>query len=1186
MNLTRQQWPLGWTPQNDSINGSPEGLLRADGLKLNEFGVLSLCDSQQKINSSPFGGEVRQIFSKTINNTKYRYLALGNGQVLKGTNSFEEIISGGNFTHIGFSSVLGQNLICAGDKRLKDDGTAIRELGLKKPDEAPQKIDTTSTVIEIGPNFSDWTAEAGTIYDQIVNGEHVIGLYTQVFDDGSTLWGVAQNTQDYDLSTIGGIPATEDDIFSFWFSMTEPTVELRIEFILTSEGYFNQDSYVYIWKQPEGALFGRLGYGITLSIRRSDFIRQGTNPNLDWKDVKRVRITALYTTGGVYFKGLKFTSAFLIGKSYKYASMNVAQLSSYTAKSPLSDPSEIITPDGGKIKISVDSPGSGDDADSQINEIWIFRRSSTQTDVTPIGAAPVLDTWYRVGVLEYPDEGLEFTDSTSDEEALELNIKADPYLISVKEIKEEIIGIVGGYYDRVLYLTREYVYVSEILNPDSIDSRNTIRFEGGQISENLWITKTSLGVVLVGTTQDIFEISGTFINLPDGSIDLTVKALGLSYPPLGYEFDVFSNEIYYIAKDGLRAIAPGGISRLITSPHFDLLFTGKTRHGISGIQVLSKHTQWYPIAVTQNFIFISLPLLDGNRYTFVLDKNTNSWQLRLTDPISFCVEEDGTILAGYGNDNGQYLREFNSGSKQDGSTGQTIRLLTIQDCNSQPRNRKDPFTFKISADTGNVPIQIWVKPDDYDFVFLGSYSFNGFQEIFIKLADVIRTAKYYQLKIECYTSLEKFYLYNFSIEYDPFPEQLNFLRIPNNNLGSYSRKRITNYAFVIETFGIPVIFTPFLDGTGFPTSNCSTSGKRTFIYYFKTEAIGTDIGGTLDGGPFEYYGLNLEEIISEKLPVPVKFLIIPNTDYGEPNRKRHSSYKFQINTKGYQVRFTPRLDGIDKAPINFSTNEKLTIEYFFSVDTIAIDIGGTLESLEDEEFEFYGVIKPQQVEVLPPRLKEFRIPENNYGIAARKRIRTLPMEINTNGYNVNFVPIVDGISLTPSVLNSTSRKTLLHYFDTDIFGVDFSGELIGSEPFEFYGLLKPEEVEILPVGKKLDQIGPFRTDKVGKLLALRLRTITEEVTLPFKIISENEVVLPNYGSANGVYSGTIVTNVGKDDVYELNIPKTIRGTVWRVVLGPTSLPFYNYDLQLKVALSGMEADPRWLRMINPGVKSG
>jgi hypothetical protein len=392
----------------------------------------------------------------------------------------------------------------------------------------------------------------------------------------------------------------------------------------------------------------------------------------------------------------------------------------------------------------------------------------------------------------------------------------------------------------------------------------------------------------------------------------------------------------------------------------------------------------------------------------------------------------------------------------------------------------------------------------------------------------------------------------------------------NHNLGTISRKRFTEYAFVLDTLGQNVTFTPLIDNVSGTASTVNTANKLTYIHYFLSETIGTDIGGILGPGnvPFEFYGLNLDETVSEKLPVPRKYLIIPNDDYGTPNRKRHSSYKFQINTRGQNVSFTPKIDGVLQTPATVNTSEKRTFEYFFTVDTIGIDIGGILESLTDTPFEFYGVIRPQHIEVLPPRLKEYYANRTNFGIPAKKRVRTLPMMIDTGGSDVTFTPIVDGVNGTSSVINTTGKTTAFHYFSTDVFGIDFAGEFVGTQPFEFYQFEKPEEVEVIPVGKKFDQIGPIDYPRMGKLLSFRVRVISNTTSIPFTVYVEDVAV----------YNDILLTNIGIDKTYEfMHFPKTIAGTNYRIELGPTDQPFHRYYGELKVNISGMGTDAKWDR---------
>jgi hypothetical protein len=189
------------------------------------------------------------------------------------------------------------------------------------------------------------------------------------------------------------------------------------------------------------------------------------------------------------------------------------------------------------------------------------------------------------------------------------------------------------------------------------------------------------------------------------------------------------------------------------------------------------------------------------------------------------------------------------------------------------------------------------------------------------------------------------------------------------------------------------------------------------------------------------------------------------------------------------------------------------------------------------------------------------------------------MEINTNGYPVTFTPIVDRVRQPSTILNTPVRQTTFHYFNFDTFGVDYSGELVGDYPFEFYGLLKPETVEVIPVGKMFDQIGPLRLDKLGKIQAIRIRMIsTGDTVVPIKILNEMEATIPNMTGNTGEWRSRFPVTPNRDDVYEIITPKTVNGTIFRVEIGPTIYPFHRYDIQVKVVLSGMESTPKWIKL--------
>jgi len=191
----------------------------------------------------------------------------------------------------------------------------------------------------------------------------------------------------------------------------------------------------------------------------------------------------------------------------------------------------------------------------------------------------------------------------------------------------------------------------------------------------------------------------------------------------------------------------------------------------------------------------------------------------------------------------------------------------------------------------------------------------------------------------------------------------------------------------------------------------------------------------------------------------------------------------------------------------------------------------------------------------------------------------MPMTINTNGEDVTFTPYIDNVAQTPTTLNTPVKQTTFHYFSTDVFGIDYSGELVATTntPFEFYGLEKPEGVEVLPVAKKFDQVN-LKVDRLAKLQRLRLRAITEENAIQLVIKTEAEVTLPNMTGTSGIHTIDIPTTPNTDDVWEIMLPKGVYGTSFRFELGPTSTPFHRYELQVLMVQSGVHADPKWVKL--------
>ena len=1271
MNLTKQNWPLGWTHNADPVNGNPDGLLKMDNLRLDSLGGLSLVKGGQKLNQTPFVDYVYKLYSERIANTEVLYAALNKTgrSVLRSKDNFAstlEVISGGGGKTC-FCSFLDEVLISCGTKRVKDDGTTVNNLGIETPKIAPVVTSINQAIVNLGQG--DYSMIEGHDPQSFPPESYF------TFVDTTTLRGIIQ--MDYgqiDALNIDNDPNPQGagDVFTILFQPHDTNLftKFRVEFQISDDG---NDYFWFEWPVATSNFQLGIDTQTTASCLRSDFNREGNNAAADWTTVKKLRITGIATADTWFLAGeQRFTGGAQgpLNNAYQYMVVNVAQNSNYTGKSGPSPISDVVNIFHGSANIQLPPT-----TDPQVTEQWLFRRGAASTFA---GFTIELDQFYQVGVVP---PGSLVIDKVVDDDAIELGITANLFLLSVSDIPDYIIGI-ETFETRVLYLTDKFILLSDPLNLDAVDLRYTIKAFGGNIERNLWIKRINPGALILATTNDLYVISGTLLDQPDGTLDVTILPMGEAYPPLCEEFAFVDGNIFYVASNGVRVTS--GTNSIPYSSPLNRFFNGETINGLPGFFQDLDGT--YPITVGKNKVYVGVELKDGTRRLLIYDTGLNTWRLENTEPIALHTTPTDRVLVGFGGGEGNFVREWELGDNYDGTTGIGFSLLTVFDNNGQPRNRKDTFTLKLILDTGGDTIDVALGKDGVSPIYLKTISSNGLSTQYLDIHTSTLGFRY-ALQLTG-TSLTKFRLKEYTIEYDPRPEQNVYLRIPSTDLGTQSRKRFIVFPFIIDTLGQDVTFTPYVDGVqaGAP-SIVNKNGKLTHIHFFTTDTVGIDIGGILSGGNvFEFYAVSLSEAISEKIPPAAKFYLIPSNNYGTPNRKRHTSYKFQINTLGSDVVFTPRVDGINYASAIFNTTEKRTVEYFFqtTIDVIGIDIGGTLSGVND--FEFYGDITPQQIEQLPPRLSSLYIPVTNYGTPNRKRHTSYKFEINTFGDDCVFTPIIDGFPLPPLIFNTTSKdqveyyfepdakakeiggtllmvdqgkcfefygtitpqhvetlpdhletlytpvtnyevaarkrirtipiildtnngnvsfqpltstygdltaevapaqtfntgirkQTVFYYFNQDVFPIDVSGvfQSIDGIPFEFYEFGQPEIVETLPVGKLYDQVGPNRYDKIAKLFGLRVRLIYagRETSVPVTIYGEDSPTIPTYGGPI-LYQGNITVVPFTDNVYELNFPKSKNSTVFRVVFGPTLSPFHRYDVQLRLQTSGMESSNKWV----------
>lgn len=1126
-----------------------------DNLQLDEEGAITLVRGIQDLYSG-LPGLVDEIFCRNIDGSEIIYASTGGGSTI--TKNGGNLFSGTD--RAAFGAGFGEVFICAGTQKKRDGSGGLQDFGMDDPAAGPDIGEVNQVTVDI--LSGSWTVIEG---DEIA----VLGDSVQLYPDEITLHAVAERIGgEVNTTEMGGDIANYDptqDTFMWLFQAHDATMwkKVRVEVLL-------DDKDNYYWKEWEVTL-DAFNIGINaqsvLTCKRGEFTRHGEDQSLNWTKVVGIRVMGDALSKNYMLAG---EHRFVGGPKgalngfYQYAFRAVKNNASYQGKSVLSGSSRTVYAVNGYVNVT---PVYGGGADSYL----IYRRSVVVNPELSNLKQSHLDKWYLVG-----ESSGTFEDSVSDNEALEINQVAPDTLISVKTVEDSILSIEGPDHERMLYMTFKDLLLSERFNPDCFDARFVIRVSGDSTEKNLWIKQVSQELRILATTTDFYEISGSLTDNPDGSLDVAIRKIGEAFPPVGRQYAAIDGGIYYVAKDGLR-VTNGSNSQSV-SPDLSELFSQKECNGIP--PVLLNAFAPYPIGIAKSRIYTSLPLIDGTRRLFIYNLNTKQWRVELTDPIALGSTTDGRALAGYGGGSGNAIRTLDDSVGINGD-GMSIYFQTIYDNNNQPRNRKDTFTLKLVCDTGGDDVSVLIAKDGGGFASVGTANSDGIQTHYFKMDGFTLGFRYALRLVDSGGSgLSRFKLNEYTIEYDPRPEQVNYLRIPSSNLGSSARKRFISRAFVIDSLGNSLTFTPYIDGAAKAPSTFTKNGKLTYSHFFTENTEGIDVGGIITGGVFEYYGPNEEETVSEKLPSPARYLVIPANNFGSPNRKRHSSYKFSINTRGAAVKFTPRVDGVDYSPLIFTTTEKRIVDYFFetSIDVTGIDIGGVLESLTTQEFEFYGPVIPQTLEILPDRLHSLLTPFTNFGSAAKKRIRTMPLILDPRGSDVTFLPTVDSTNYTPTTFSGNGKRTHYYFFTEDAFGVDFGGYLTNDpsgDPFEFYGYGELDQVEILPIPRKYSQFQVLRFDKIGKLFAIRIRAIfTQSGDIPFSIYNEDVPVNPIYSTP--FFTGTFPVIGNRDDVYEIDLPKNVNLAVMRLTIGPTAAEFHQYDVQVRVSPSGMETNARWM----------
>lgn len=483
--LGSSNFELGWIPSEDAVRGRANGLVRMDNLNLDEDGVVSLTRGTTKasvlLNAPPVN-----LFSKEFSGVKHRYAGLFDNSVVKdiaeaGTFDTSVLIDGSIDTAYG--ATLGQVLICSGDQKKKDDGTYIRNLGIPTPD-APTIAINEKYSLDVW-NPSELTVEEGTLTAQ---SDQILDITAD-----SDSFRIVAKSGAKDLTAIqGGVSGTEskNDQFTLWFKPYDSTrtKRVRIEFLLeipsgTDEHVSNYYFYEWDFFRNLELLNKGIDQDVGLVVERNAFQKVGFDSTLGWEDVRVIRIiieNATVQDVGIKNLIVEGGRGTLTG-TYTYLQVNVFNNGKYEARSVAGDATDNQILDHQFTKVTPDSPtgfatvGHVDET----NKIYIYRRNE--------------DIGGNYTLIAIREDTSEFIDNVSDEDAVNGipgsnidNIIANLFLES---IPNGVVDLVANYFRRTIYITVDRIAISDIDNPDAVDSRIALDTSGESSEVNLWSIK-------------------------------------------------------------------------------------------------------------------------------------------------------------------------------------------------------------------------------------------------------------------------------------------------------------------------------------------------------------------------------------------------------------------------------------------------------------------------------------------------------------------------------------------------------------------------------------------------------------------------------------------------------------------------------------------------------------------------
>lgn len=834
----------GWTaldPSQDIISCPQDRYLRGDNLTQDDQGVLSLRRGSTFLYHAN-GGEafVDSLFTMIQNNILQRCSGIDDSVYINGARRGNGIDGDGDIT---FTAAKGLILWTRGETHSAygADGVNTRNWGIAGPTAklSLNVLDPHEIIIADCGDGEAWTATEGEVggesgQDDSDAGSRRLAPKEESFrvtahkDFGAPL----------NANSFGGVEGTDNDLVEFYY-YANPSQFKRLTLMLDCDPDSKhpfEDDFFYMNVLQDGVIdtsrefsdvandprytsfdrdqyesrrtpvprFGPLARpdhpvdednsGWTkISLPRHRFGRSGTSKGKGWNTITAVRFTyeALPAAEGVSTDPIRVDSLRVIGGAdrqctgvftacYRY----IRTFTDFVGHSGVSANSSDVEIKASGLSVTIPLAALAD-MDPQVTEIEVFL----------IGGG--LNVFTLAGTI--PAGGPYTTELLSPRDAAIQGFTLDAPGVQAMEPPDGIVGAVKHqHYFRTLVLTSNTLHASMPNDPYAFNPGHAIKI-ADKGAHALWVVGEG-GVVYVGTNEDIIRITGTWVELPDKTLDVDVQRLHVQYPP-GSEAVAFDgNNLVYLSVDGLRAVA--GNSSVPIYGAFELQYRGFDRYGVSHVNLGADPGRWR-MAFSNGRLYVIPQEVDGARAVHVWYPQTQGWQRRVYPRAfrSIQGEPNSVLVAGDDQGNVWWLEAGTQDSSivdpvngdplvraQDDADILHLRtaldapaapvdipvtLFFKRDFDGKPLNKKDAYDFRIRAIAGPGDATVALRKDGE--VGAGIYTFPVALNTGIAQIDVSAVLSGFKdLQVRITGNFQFFRLWDFSLTYRDRPAPLLF----------------------------------------------------------------------------------------------------------------------------------------------------------------------------------------------------------------------------------------------------------------------------------------------------------------------------------------------------------------------------------------------------------------------------